>query len=67
MTEHISLPPHGGTDSAEAQGAPPGFVPIRLGKACYLLLTQGEYLQGLRRGKWWRRRLALHQRSGGQR
>jgi len=48
-----------------AQDAPPGFVHIALGKGqCQLLLTEAEYLRGLRRGKWWRRRDALAKRTG---
>lgn len=42
--------------------APPGLVPVPL-KGAVLLLTAPEYLAGIRRGKWWRRRLALLQRT----
>ena len=51
-----------------AQDTPPGFVRVPCGKGdCQLLLTQDEYLRGLRRGKWWRRRLALRPRIEGKR
>lgn len=42
---------------------PPGLVPVPVGKGCVLLLTQPEYLAALRRGKAWRRRVALLQRT----
>ena len=45
---------------------PPGFVSIPLGKGCVLLLTKWEYLNALRRGKWWRRREAEAKRAGGE-
>ncbi len=41
---------------------PPGYVPIPLGKGCLLMLTQTEYLAGVRRGKLWRRAVAQAQR-----
>lgn len=42
--------------------APPGFVTVEIGKGCVLLLTFREYRDGLRRGKFYRRRLALVRR-----
>ncbi len=42
---------------------PPGTVPVYL-KGAVLLLTEPEYLAGIRRGKAWRRRVAHLQRSG---
>jgi hypothetical protein len=41
---------------------PPGLIRVDVGKGCLLLLTQPEYENGLRRGKFYRRRLALSQR-----
>ena len=38
-----------------AMDPPPGLIPVPLGKACLLLLTEREYLDGVRRGKWWLR------------
>ena len=43
--------------------APPDLIPVDVGKGCLLLLTAPEYLAGIRRGKWWRRRVALLQRA----
>ena len=37
---------------------PPGPIPVPLGKAWLLLLTEREYLAGIRRRKAWRRRQA---------
>ncbi len=34
---------------------PDGLILVPLPKAC-LLLTAREYVSGLRRGKWWKRR-----------
>jgi len=42
---------------------PPGHIIIPLSGGCLLLLTQTEYLQGLRRGKQLRRREALARRT----
>jgi hypothetical protein len=33
---------------------------------CVLVLTKAEFIQGLRRGKWWRRREAMQARHAGQ-
>jgi hypothetical protein len=41
---------------------PASLVPIPL-KRAVLLLTQAEYLAGIRRGKWWRRRVAKERRG----
>jgi hypothetical protein len=35
---------------------PDGLLAVPLPKGCVLLLTPQEYLAGIRRGKWWRRR-----------
>jgi len=32
---------------------PSGLVPVPLGTACLVLLTEREYLAGIGRGKWW--------------
>jgi hypothetical protein len=40
---------------------PPELIPIPL-KGAVLLLTQAEFTAGVRRGKWWRRRVAMEQR-----
>jgi len=57
-----------GDGAAGAGHTPPGFIRIPVGKGpCQLLLTDAEYLRGLRRGKWWRRRLALRPRIEGTR
>ncbi len=57
-----------GEGTAGTQDAPSGFVRIPAGKGdCQLLLTEEEYLRGLRRGKWWKRRLALRPRIEGKR
>jgi hypothetical protein len=42
---------------------PAGLVPIPL-KGAVLLLTQAEYLAGIRWGKWWRRSQAMQRRGG---
>ena len=42
---------------------PPGLIPVPLGKAYLLLLTEREYLAGIRRGKWWRRATANAKRE----
>ncbi|MBI4537175.1 MAG: hypothetical protein HY712_04370 [candidate division NC10 bacterium] len=43
---------------------PAGLVPVPLAKGCVLLLTTAEFAAGIRRGKWWRRRMALLKREG---
>jgi hypothetical protein len=64
VTERNSRTADGTAENHAAQNAPPGFVHIALGKGqCHLLLTEAEYLRGLRRGKWWRRRAALRRRT----
>ena len=35
------------------------LIVIPLAKSCSLVLTPREYLAGIRRGKWWRRRQAM--------
>lgn len=40
-----------------------GLIRVPVGKGCILLLTEGEYLAGLRRGKQLRRREALARRT----
>ena len=66
--EQDRRPASGTAGSPEAQATPPGFVRVPCGKGdCQLLLTDAEYLRGLRRGKWWRRRLALRPRIEGKR
>jgi hypothetical protein len=42
---------------------PPGMIPVPM-KGAILLLTESEYLAGIRRGKWWRRRVAMERRTG---
>jgi hypothetical protein len=42
--------------------SPPGLIAVPLAKGCVLVLTEREYLAGIRRGKWWRRRQAMLQR-----
>lgn len=39
------------------------FLVIPLGKRCVLALTPEEYLRGIRRGKWLRRREAMLRRE----
>ena len=41
---------------------PAGLIPVAVGKACVLLLTSAEFTAGLKRGKVWRRRVALAKR-----
>lgn len=43
---------------------PAGLISVAVGKGCLLVLTATEYAQGIRRGKWWRRRTALAKRTG---
>lgn len=38
---------------------PPGMIPVSLPKRCGLFLTHAEYIRGLKRGKWWKRRQAM--------
>jgi len=38
------------------------MIVVPLAKGCALLLTEPEYLAGIRRGKWWRRREAAAKR-----
>jgi len=40
---------------------PPGHIAVPVPKAV-LLLTEAEYVRGLKRGKWWRRREAMERR-----
>jgi hypothetical protein len=40
-----------------------GLYLVRLPKQCVLVLTKAEFIQALRRGKWWRRRRALQART----
>ena len=45
---------------------PPGLVCVRLRKGCVLPLSEGEYMRAVRRGKAWRRRVAMGRREGTQ-
>ncbi len=45
---------------------PDGLILVPLPKAV-LLLTAREYVSGLRRGKWWKRRQAMLQRETAKR
>ena len=38
---------------------PPGLVAVEMGKSVVLILTEQEYVTAVKRGKSWRRRLAL--------
>jgi hypothetical protein len=42
---------------------PPGLIPVPM-KGAVLLLTAAEFTAGVRRGKWWRRRVAMEHRTG---
>jgi len=42
---------------------PDGLLAVPLAKKCVLLLTPAEYLAGIRRGKRWRRRQTMLQRT----
>jgi hypothetical protein len=42
---------------------PPGVIAVPLTKECLVLLTEREYVAGIRRGKWWRRRAAMERRG----
>jgi hypothetical protein len=42
-----------------------GLVIVPLQKHCCLVLSIPQYLAGIRRGKWWRRRQAMLQRTQG--
>jgi hypothetical protein len=53
-------------DTVKPIEPPPGLIPVEVGKGCVLLLTEGEYLAGLRRGKQLRRREALARRTKGE-
>jgi hypothetical protein len=41
---------------------PDGLRAVSLPKGCVVLLTPQEYLAGIRRGKWWKRRVAEERR-----
>ncbi len=45
---------------------PDGLLAVPFGKGCVLLLTPREVTAGIRRGKWWRRRLADEKRAQAQ-
>jgi len=57
------------TQRAPVRGetVPPGLVPVPIGKGCVLLLSEGEYLRAVKRGKAWKRREALRSRIEGKR
>lgn len=42
---------------------PAGMVTVPAGKGCVLLLTREEYVNGVKRGKRWRREVARTQRG----
>jgi len=42
---------------------PAGLVAVPVGTGCILLLTEPEYVAGIKRGKRWRRALSLRRRS----
>jgi hypothetical protein len=42
---------------------PPGLIPVPM-KGAVLLLTQAEFIAGVRRGNWWRRQAAMERRDG---
>ena len=41
---------------------PPGLIPVPM-KGAILLFTAAEFMAAIRRGKQWRRRLAMEQRE----
>ena len=43
-----------------------GFYIVTMPKSI-LVLTRAEFIQALRRGRWWRRRTAMHTRLSGVR
>jgi hypothetical protein len=47
---------------SDSTNLPVGLIPVPLNGAI-LLLTEQEYLAGIRRGKWWRRRVAMERRT----
>lgn len=61
-TEEVrgAIPQHP-ADSQGIDNPPVGLIPVPL-KGAVLLLTEPEYLAGIRRGKWWRRREAAAKR-----
>jgi len=48
---------------SEPPPLPPGLIAVDLSKQTLLVLTEAEYLRGLRRGKAWRRTVALTTRE----
>jgi len=46
-----------------SETVPAGLVPVPVGKGCVLLLSEGEYVRAIKRGKVWRRREALRRRG----
>lgn len=48
---------------APADCSAPGLIPVPM-KSRVLLLTQAGFTVGIRRGKWWRCRVAMEQRTG---
>jgi hypothetical protein len=60
-TARMVLGPRGGLE--RPTDSPPGLIPVPM-KGAILLLTESEYLAGVRRGKWWRRRVATERRTG---
>ncbi len=41
----------------------PGLIRVPLPKGCELLLTEREFVAGIKRGKWWRRTQAAARRE----
>jgi hypothetical protein len=65
MTVLREAPAH---PTPSATGAiPSGFVRVPMEKNCILLLNEAEYIRGLRRGKVWKRRQVLRQRTENRR
>jgi hypothetical protein len=46
-----------------AGAVPSGMVRVSVGKGCVLILSEGEYVRAIKRGKVWRRREALRRRG----
>ncbi len=53
--------------AAHGEPLPPGLVCIEVGKGCVLLLSEGEYVRAVKRGKASKRGQALRQRTENRR
>jgi hypothetical protein len=49
-------------DGVRIQSDTERWVTLEVHKGCIVVLTKAQFLEGLRRGKWWKRAVAMRAR-----